>query len=83
MVCPIPYGDHNNWGNMNPENCLFSDSGKLGIRRHHPHRWIEVKFCMVGCLIYKSRERTILTRHQYHDTDTLTYEPIPIRIPIP
>jgi len=24
------------------------------------------------------RERTIMTRDRYHDTDTLTYEPIPI-----
>jgi len=37
-------------GNMNPGNCLFSDSGKLGIRRDHTHRRIEMKFCMVGDL---------------------------------
>jgi len=33
---------------MNPGNCLFSDSGKLGIRQDHPHRQIEMKFRMVG-----------------------------------
>jgi len=35
---------------MNPGNCLFSDSGKLGIRRDHPYRRIEMKFCVVGGL---------------------------------
>jgi len=35
---------------MNAENCLFSDSGKLGILRDHPHCWIEMKFSMVGGL---------------------------------
>jgi len=28
---------------MNPRNCLFSDSGKLDIRRDHQHRRIEMK----------------------------------------
>jgi len=31
---------------MNPGNCLFSDTGKLGIRRDHLHRLIKMKFCM-------------------------------------
>jgi len=35
---------------MNPENCLFSDSDKLDIRREHPHRWIQMKVCVVGGL---------------------------------
>jgi len=29
------------------------------------------------------REQTIMIRDRYHDTDTLTYEPIPILILIP
>jgi len=32
---------------MYPGNCLFSDNGKLGIRRDHPHRRIKMKVCMV------------------------------------
>ena len=35
---------------MNPENCLFSDSGKLSIRHDDPHRRIEMQFCMAGGL---------------------------------
>jgi len=35
---------------MNPGNCLFSDSGKLGIRRDHSPSRIEMKFCVVGGL---------------------------------
>jgi len=35
---------------MSPRNCLFSNSGKLGIRRDHPHRRITVKFYMAGGL---------------------------------
>ena len=36
---------------MNPgRNCLFSDGGKLGIRRDHPHRRIEMEICVVGGL---------------------------------
>jgi len=34
------------WGNMNPENCVFSVM--LGIQRDHPHRRIEMKFCTVA-----------------------------------
>jgi len=37
-------------GYMSPRNCLFSNSGKLGIRRDHPHSRITVKFCMAGGL---------------------------------
>jgi len=35
---------------MSPRNCLFSESGKLGIRRDHPHCQIKIKFCVVGTL---------------------------------
>jgi len=38
------------WGNVNPGNCLFSDSGEFDIRRDHPHRRIEMKFCVVDGL---------------------------------
>jgi len=38
------------WEKVNPENYLFSDSGKLGIRREYPYRQIEMKFCIVGGL---------------------------------
>jgi len=39
---------HYTWGNMNPGNCLFSDSIKLVIRLDLPHRRIEMKFGKVG-----------------------------------
>jgi len=35
---------------MNPGNCLFNDSDKLDIRRDQPHRWIEMKVCVVDGL---------------------------------
>jgi len=35
---------------VSQRSCLFSDSGKLGICRDHPHRQIEMKFCVVGAL---------------------------------
>jgi len=37
------------WETRTPE-ILFSDSGKLGIRRDHPHHWIKIKFCVAGGL---------------------------------
>ena len=37
-------------GNKNQGNCLFSDSGNVGIRRDHPYRRIEMEFCVVGDL---------------------------------
>jgi len=45
---------------MNSLKCLFSDSGKLSIRRVHPHCRIEMKFCMVGDL-----QETVL-RFEFH-----------------
>ena len=36
------------------------DSGKLGIRPNHPHRRIEIKFCMVGGL------QVIVLRFEFH-----------------
>ena len=35
---------------MNLENCLFSDGSKVGIRRDHLCRRIEMEFCVVGDL---------------------------------
>ena len=32
---------------MNLGNCLFSDSGKVGIRRDHLYRRIDMEFCVV------------------------------------
>jgi len=51
---------HYTWGNMNPENCLFIDSGKLGIRREHQHRRIEMKYCVVGVL------QDVVKRFEFH-----------------
>jgi len=45
---------------MNPGNCRFSDSDKLGIRRDHPPRRIEMKFCMVGGL------QEVVLRFEFH-----------------
>ena len=45
---------------MNPGNCLFTDSGKLGIRQYHPHRRIEMKFCMVDGL------HGVVLRFEFH-----------------
>jgi len=45
---------------MNPVNCLFSDSGKLGIRRDHPHRRIDMKLCVVGGF------QKIVLRFEFH-----------------
>ena len=36
---------------MNLGNCLSSDSGKVGIRRDHLYRRIEMEFCMVDGLM--------------------------------
>jgi len=45
---------------MNPGNCIFSDNGKQGIRRDHPYRRIEMKFCMVGIL------QEVVLRFEFH-----------------
>ena len=47
-------------GNMNHGNCLFTDGGKLSIRRDHPHRRIEIKFCVVGGL------QELVLRFEFH-----------------
>jgi len=38
----------------------FTDSGKLGIHRDHPHRWIKMKFCTMGGL------QEIVLRFEFH-----------------
>jgi len=47
-------------GKHEPGNCLINESGKLGICRDHPHRQIEMKFCVVGVL------QGIVLRFEYH-----------------
>jgi len=47
-------------GNMNPGDCLFSDSDKMDIRRDDPHHRIEMKFCMVSGL------QEIVLRFEFH-----------------
>ena len=59
-------------GKHEPRKCLFSDSGKLGIRRDHPYRRIEMKFCVVGGLheivlwfeFHRNRYRVIANGHE-------------------
>jgi len=53
---------------MNYGNCLFSDSGKLGIRRDHLHRGIEMKFCVVGGL------QDMIPRFEFHQIDQAVTE---------
>jgi len=59
---------------MNPGNCLFSDSGKMGICRDHPHRWIEMKFCMVGVL------QEIVLRFKFHQNWSSSFQAMRFKI---
>jgi len=52
---------------MNPENCIFSDSDKLGIGWDHPHCLIKVKFCVVGGL------QEIVLRFEFHQNQSSGY----------
>jgi len=61
-------------GNMNPVNCLLSDSGKLGIRRDHPHCMIEMKFCIVGVL------QEVVQRFEFHQNWPSGFGAVPFPI---
>jgi len=55
---------------MNPGNCLFSDSDKLGIRLDHPHRRIEIKFGMVGGL------HDVVLKFEFHQNRSSSVGPV-------
>jgi len=54
-------------GKHEPGSCLFTDSGKLGIRRDHPHRRIEMKFCVVGVL------QDLVLRLEFHQNRSSSF----------
>jgi len=53
---------------MNPGNCFLSDSGKQAIRRDHPHRRIEMKFCTVDGL------QEVVLRFEFHQNRSAVLE---------
>jgi len=55
---------------MNPRSRLSSDSGKLGIRQDHPHRQIEMKFCMVGAL------QVIVLSFEFHQNRSSSFRSV-------
>ena len=60
---------HYTWGNMNPGNCLFSDGG-----RDHPHRRIEMKFCMVGGF------QEIILKFEFHQNRSSGFGAVGVKV---